>query len=560
MGNLTNSDCGAPPTTSDPDQSSKWTAHHGINPYSDDWSVPLSFALSSQHPEHVVLINRLCHQYLPEYLPERREYREFGAYPRRELRIIILHLYLMWCRDERLFTAIPMGNDTAYGLKKYRFMDGQYPKIVRNLAAKGLVDLVPGYRDRTTGEGRTTRIRPTDKLRQLFLTARPFEQTIRRDRQETIIINNRDGERQTYKDTAKIIKARKAVDAVNDVLALHHVGLMNQTADAVYQRYWVKERSRFETRCVSTTQANKFMARVFNNRQLTLGGRYYGHWPGQIERELRPYIGIDGSYTVEWDYSSLHPALLYAQIGLEIRDDPYIIETDVVGLHSKDQQVVGWDRKASKITLLSAINAPDRDSAVLGAKSKIRKDTGINYAAEDIAICLDLLLVRNEPIRHLIHQDMGISLQAQDSRLAEMVMGVFTRQMKPIIPVHDSFIVKVEDEDLLLDAMETAYQSLFGWLPYKMDDDKSLLPRGMRQVIAQHGIRPGTVIKFEGKEFTPTGWYRGRVDRFFEQKLEYGNPDYRVERRSERKNTEKTHHCTTALLGENTHKALEMLR
>jgi hypothetical protein len=107
--------------------------------------------------------------------------------------------------------------------------------------------------------------------------------------------------------------------------------------------------------------------------------------------------------------------------------------------------------KASKITLLSAINAPDRDSAVLGGKSKIRKDTGINYSAEDIADCLDLLLLHNEPIGHLIHQDQGISLQAQDSRLAEMVMGVFTRQMKPIIPVHDSFIVKVEDEDLLLD-------------------------------------------------------------------------------------------------------------
>jgi hypothetical protein len=514
-------DCESPPTTSDQDQSSKWTAHHGINPYSDEWSVPLSFALSSQHPEHVVLINRLCHQYLPEYLPEKRERREFGAFPRRELRIIILHLYLLWCRDERLFTAIHMATDRAYSLKRYRYMNGQYPKIVRNLADKGLVDLVPGYRDRTTGEGRTTRIRPTDKLRELFLTARPFEQTIRRERQETIIINNRDGERQTYKDTAKIIKARKAVDAVNDVLALHHVGLMNQTADAVYQRFWVKERSRFETRCISTTQANKFMTRVFNNRQLTLGGRYYGHWPGQIERELRPYIGIDGSYTVEWDYSSLHPAMLYAQIGLEIRDDPYIIETDVVGLRAKDQQVVGWGRTPSKITLLSAINAPDRDSAVLGAKSKIRKDTGINYLAEDIAICLDLLLLRNDPIRHLIHQDMGISLQAQDSRLAEMVMGVFTQLMKPIIPVHDSFIVKVEDEDLLLDAMETAYQSLFGWLPYKMDDDKSFLPRGMRQIVAQHGIRPGTVIKFEGKKFTPTVWYRGQVDRFFEQQLEY---------------------------------------
>jgi hypothetical protein len=54
-----------------------------------------------------------------------------------------------------------------------------------------------------------------------------------------------------------------------------------------------------------------------------------------------------------------------------------------------------------------------------------------------------------------------------------------------------------------------------------MDDDKSFLPRGMRQIVAQHGIRPGTVIKFEGKKFTPTVWYRGQVDRFFEQQLEY---------------------------------------
>jgi hypothetical protein len=77
--------------------------------------------------------------------------------------------------------------------------------------------------------------------------------------------------------------------------------------------------------------------------------------------------------------------------------------------------------------------------------------------------------------------------------------------------------------------METAYQSLFGWLPYKMDDDKSLLPRGMRQIVAQYEIGPETVIKLGGKEFTPTNWYRGQVDRFFVQQLKYGYPDYRGE-------------------------------
>jgi len=38
------------------------------------------------------------------------------------------------------------------------------------------------------------------------------------------------------------------------------------------------------------------------------------------------------------------------------------------------------------------------------------------------ADCRDLLVIRNETSRHLIHQDKGISLQAKDSRLSTLAV------------------------------------------------------------------------------------------------------------------------------------------
>ena len=53
---------------------------------------------------------------------------------------------------------------------------------------------------------------------------------------------------------------------------------------------------------------------------------------------------------------------------------------------------------------------------------------------------------------------VGLQLQFIDSEIAEQVMLEFARQDKPIIPIHDSFIVKAEDEELLRQGMITAYQ------------------------------------------------------------------------------------------------------
>ena len=58
--------------------------------------------------------------------------------------------------------------------------------------------------------------------------------------------------------------------------------------------------------------------------------------------------------------------------------------------------------------------------------------------------------------------DQGMSLQFYDSQTAELVMLAFAKDKKPILPVHDSFLVLEDDQELLLERMTAAYQEVLG--------------------------------------------------------------------------------------------------
>jgi len=63
--------------------------------------------------------------------------------------------------------------------------------------------------------------------------------------------------------------------------------------------------------------------RVFNDIGFRTGGRFYASWWQNIPKEYLPLIIINGSRKVEADFSSLHPAIIYANKGLEPPVDAY---------------------------------------------------------------------------------------------------------------------------------------------------------------------------------------------------------------------------------------------
>ena len=70
---------------------------------------------------------------------------------------------------------------------------------------------------------------------------------------------------------------------------------------------------------------DRSLYRVFNSASFDKGGRFYGGWWQIIPSSYRRKILINGKRTVELDFSSLHPSILYAKIGKELPTDAYDI-------------------------------------------------------------------------------------------------------------------------------------------------------------------------------------------------------------------------------------------
>jgi len=241
-----------------------------------------------------------------------------------------------------------------------------------------------------------------------------------------------------------------------------------------------------------------WLRRLFNH-SMDLGGRFYGHYQ-QVPSEDRKRILIDGERTVELDYKSMHIALLYAQEGLPLTTDPYIVEG-----HENE-------RSTFKAIFLRLVNSDDLDSF----KANITRSGNVsvqqdfeNYTkkrqqyerqkalklkatppikpksiskgfiqsipagavGDDL---LSLVLERHKPIAHHFGtKNIGLRLQRLDSELIATVLDKL--EGVPCLPVHDSIRCRVSDMDRVCDAMTSAFKELHG---QDITVTNDLLPNG----------------------------------------------------------------------------------
>jgi len=253
--------------------------------------------------------------------------------------------------------------------------------------------------------------------------------------------------------------------------------------------------------------------RVFLDRRLDRGGRFYGPWYQSVPKEYRPRIMINGAPVVEVDYSGYHPRILYALKGLSLPEDPYTLDDYP---DSEDM------RDFLKIFFLTMINSETPEEALGGIRGQNRKeirksmkrgkgkiglkppeiDSMHNHVLEPI---MDKLKEKHEPIADdYIFSGFGNTLQWIDSQIAEVIMLHFARQGYPCLPMHDSFIVDFRLEEELKEMMEKVFTHNFEkdipvkdtwdqliriWSPEKMEQD--LLPR------INKGLEDGTIDKDE---------------------------------------------------------------
>ena len=211
--------------------------------------------------------------------------------------------------------------------------------------------------------------------------------------------------------------------------------------------------------------SQRSLSRVFNDICFETGGRFYNGWWQNIPKEYRANIIIDGKPTVEFDYSTIHPTILYIKEGLKPPEDAYsqIINDNFNGLNVEKHRL--------RSMLKSAFNAMLNSKKPMSNPPKGIKpsDFGLKWSEVSSAI-----LRTHSSIAHHFYSDAGRKLQKIDSEIAEIVLLHFAKRNIPILPVHDSFIMHHHFDKELSQMMHKAFRLVVGGI---IDIDQKLIRR-----------------------------------------------------------------------------------
>lgn len=193
-------------------------------------------------------------------------------------------------------------------------------------------------------------------------------------------------------------------------------------------------------------------SRIFNNSNFQEGGRFFKASVLNIRNKEnnRLYIKIDGEEVVEVDYTALHIFMIAEKLKCAdmLGDDPYKL-------------VQGIDRQAVKLAVNIMFNCTSRLQAVQSINSKIEEIGYKQHSGSEIvtAVFKAFPQLKDEFCNK---QCTGLKLQNQDSWMTHYVANVMSTLGKPFLPVHDSAIVRRQDEATLIELMCKAYKETLG--------------------------------------------------------------------------------------------------
>lgn len=189
--------------------------------------------------------------------------------------------------------------------------------------------------------------------------------------------------------------------------------------------------------------------RVFNE-SLDFGGRIYQTDILRLNRRQRLDVTVMGEKVVEIDYTSLHPRMLHNMKGVDCPLDVYSMMCN-----SDD------DRDLIKTTLNIILNSKNRKQAKNAIDREIReRENGTYTSADHLIDEMESVFV---DISEYFYTGIGRKLQRMDSDLAVEVMLRMGELGKVCLGVHDSFITKAVDKDILTAIMDSVYEEKFGF-------------------------------------------------------------------------------------------------
>ncbi len=370
---------------------------------------------------------------------------------KKQLKVVLLDLYIAWLQHPKMKIGINMNNNAYKAKSRYNelHISKKTPEIVRYLNKLRFIYVKNGYFGQGLKEGKITRIWPTKKLIRLFEKAKFKEENIKyHESKEVIILRDENKKNVEYLDTNNTQEMRSLLKEYNYLLSKTFIDIPELDIPNI----------QLGNKLITISLHEKFIRRIFSNNSWEDNGRFYGGWWQRIPKSWRSKIYINGMPTIEDDYGSLHPILLYAKRGIDYhslqKGDPYNVAK--LYLDNPDDQ-----RKLIKKLFLTAINAKDEKSCFQAVKSELQtKLQNFKFTFDNLREILDALKNLHPEISDDFCNGKGIGLLNLDGQIAEYIIKKFTYSNIPVLCIHDSFIVSFKQDDFLRTTMNNAVKEV----------------------------------------------------------------------------------------------------
>ena len=399
-----------------------------------------------------------------------------------------------------------------YGLRHFTYRN--VLRVVDHAIDAGLVESTRGSRR----FGVRSRFRPIGEFRRLLLrletgsasmvraNTEPCHLVLKRD----VAVDTRKRTRAVlvrFPETADTERMRANIDEINACNALHHFEL--HIARETLEKADLERQEATSTRCLqppvptaATSNMNPdalcgfvsscllflprridgaavvvdltgslSLHRVFNEGRWDRGGRFYGSVVQSIPSARRRHVTIDGQPVAEPDFKGMHPTMCYHLLGLvPAIEDPYDASKTLRAW--RDRSTL---RSAMKFVAMACLNCTSRRSAVGAVIQAVARGEarwaagGTSPHKDEIFLAegfrpVDLVnaFEKMHPIllqAGYLYSGCGLRLQNLDSQIAERVMLRLVRLGKPVMSLHDGFLVKRSDSGLTCQVMVEEYQA-----------------------------------------------------------------------------------------------------
>ena len=203
------------------------------------------------------------------------------------------------------------------------------------------------------------------------------------------------------------------------------------------------------------SKESMYMYRSFNRGKFMYGGRFYTPVFQGIPSAWRNTITIDGEETVELDYSAHHIRLLYHELNLDFKGEPYI--------YKKSDKANVDKRQIHKYVAMIAINANSEKQTINAVRETVENDIANGKFNSEIPTKKEIKQYYNDfvnhhkPIAKYISNDAGIKLQRKDSDIMSNILIELAINDIAALPVHDSVIVQKKYKEKLKNIMSKEY-------------------------------------------------------------------------------------------------------